>query len=84
MIPSADLRAEVLERLRELNAERPGKSWTASHVANQGEKRSVTAVWNQLERLDEERLVDQTTPDGFRLRVEWTPAPDQISLDVGA
>lgn len=84
MIPSADLRAEVLERLRELHDERPGKAWTASHVANYGEKRSVTAVWRALEELDELRLVDQTTPDAFRLRIEWEPQPEQLGLEVEA
>lgn len=80
MTPSADLRAEVIERLRELG---PGRSWTASHVANHGEKRSVSAVWRILEDLDEERVVDQTTPDGFRLRVEWSPpAAEQLGLEV--
>lgn len=81
MIPSADLRAEVLERLRELG---PGRSWTASHVANHGEKRSVTAVWRALEDLYEEEVVDQPAADAFRLRVEWTPQPEQLGLEVEA
>jgi len=79
VIPSADLRAEVLERIRELG---PGRSWTAFEIAHHGEPRSVPAVWSALLDLWETGVLEQPTERGFRPAVEYVAPNEQIALDV--
>lgn len=71
---SADLRAEVLERLSELGA---GRSWTASHVARCGEQRSTAAVWTALRDLADVGQVVCNDEDEGRFRLP--PAPHEAS-----
>lgn len=81
MISSADLRAEVLERLESLGR---GKAWSASHVANHGEKRSVSACWTALDDLWCEGVVEWVSEERFRLPVQWVPVDEQLGLEVEA
>lgn len=86
VIPSADLEAEVLERLA-LLAERKGPraSATASIVANLGEKRSTGAVYTALQNLWERGEVEWCGEETFRRAVAWQPADaEQLGLEVEA
>lgn len=67
---SADLRAEVLERLAELGA---GRAWTASHVARCGDPRSTAAVWCALRDLADDEAVECIDEDGGRFRLPAAP-----------
>lgn len=80
MTPSADLQAEVLERMADLGY---GRTLTASVIAHHGEIRSVTAVWRALEILWTRRQVDDLGEGRFRLPEPAAPAElahDQLSL----
>ena len=78
MISTADLRAEVLARMRELGGH---KAHSASVVADYGETRSYPAVWSALRDLADDGIVVCTDVDEGRFKL--TPRPTaQIEMDL--
>lgn len=78
MTPSADLRAEVLERLALLGTHR---AWSASHVARCGSVRSTGAVWRVLRDLADEEIVTCIDVDEGRFRLREAAAPAELAHD---
>lgn len=74
---TADLQAEVLERMAELGTDRVH---SPSTIARHGEPRSVTAVWNALELLWERDAVVWTAEGRYRLPRVGERAQDQLTI----
>lgn len=80
MTTSADLRAEVLERLRALEDAHPERrSHMAYEVAMLGRIRSISTVLRALDELREDGRVDRVGERGWRVR----PAGVSVQMEMG-
>ncbi|MGE0025726.1 MAG: hypothetical protein AB7O78_17745 [Thermoleophilia bacterium] len=78
MIPSADLRAEILVRLRQLADAHPERSvHLAIDVAQHGRPLSIPACQVALEQLWEAKQV-------VHVGRGWRLPPDGIQMEIGA